>query len=99
MLGALESILFGVLDIPFLVIGLLVESLNGWIEAMGLLIGGLVALLPSFPDVPTIPADAAAAAAWLLPVAGVLGVFVVMLGLWLTFMGLKIALNWGKVKM
>lgn len=99
MFGILEDVLFGILDIPFLVIGLLVESLNGWIAAMGLLIQGLVWLLPGFPEIPVVSEKYAGAMAWVLPIAGVLAVFVVMLVTWGTYMGLKIALNWGKVKM
>jgi hypothetical protein len=97
--SVLESVLHGVLDIPYLMVGLLVTALNGWIGAIGLLAAGLVAVLPGFPSVPTIPAGPAGAVAYFLPVGSVLAVFVVMLVAWATFMGLKIALNWGKVKM
>jgi len=99
MLGGLEAILHGVLDIPFLVIGLLVQSLNGWIMAIGLLIKTVVAVLPSFPAIPTVPVAAAGAVAWVAPMGAIVGVFVVCVALYVTTMGVKIAMNWGKVRL
>lgn len=99
MIGVLQDILYGILDIPFLIVSLLVEAINGWIMILALFIEGLVALLPSFPELPTVPGGLAGSFAWVLPVAGVLAVFTVMLVTWVSFMAIKIALNWGKVKM
>jgi hypothetical protein len=99
MLGGLESLLNAVRDVPYLLAGLVVESINGWIGAIAFLGSALVAALPAFPAVPTVPEAPAAALSWLVPVGAVMAVFTVMLTLWLTFMGLKIALNWAKVRM
>jgi len=97
MISLLESVFHGILDIPYLVVGLFVMALNGWIAAMGLLISGLVALLPGFPELPTIPSEVAHVVAWFVPLSPILAVFSLLLVTWASFMALKIGLNWAKV--
>ncbi|HET8862317.1 MAG TPA: hypothetical protein VFM94_03605 [Solirubrobacterales bacterium] len=97
MITVLTDILHGILSIPYLVIALLVEAINGWIMIIALLIKGLVALLPGFPALPEVPGGVFGVVNWFFPVSAVLAVFVAVLGVWLIYMGIKIALNWVKV--
>lgn len=97
MIGVLEGVLHGVLDIPYLVIGLLVQSLNGWILAIAVLARGLVAVLPGFPSIPTVPSGMSGALAWVVPMAPILVLFSSLVGIWVTWTAYKVALNWVKV--
>ncbi len=96
MLGFLEHILHALLDLPYLVVSLLVESINGWIMLLAVIVGTILSVLPAFPSIPTLNSGVLSGVAWFLPVAamvGVLGTFVAMFVLWL---GYQVVLRWGK---
>ena len=97
MITLLTDILHGILDIPFLIVALLVEAINGWILIIALLIKTLVSLLPGFPELPEVPGEVFGVVNWFFPVSAVLAVFVTVMAVWLIYMGIKIALNWVKV--
>ncbi len=96
MLGFLEEILHGVLDIPFLIIGGLVELVNGIITMIAALAKALLSLLPGFPAYPKAPSGVAGGFLWFVPLGPILAFFSLMVTCWLTFLGIKIALKWVK---
>lgn len=96
MLTFLGEILNGILDIPYLVVSLLIESLNGWIMILGLAISAVLAILPSFPDVPTLDGDFLSGVAWFLPIAPMLGIFATFVTAWVVWMAYSVILRWAK---
>lgn len=96
MLGWLESIWNAVKDLPFLLIGLLVEMINGLILALAALAELVLSLLPSFPEAPSAPGGVMGALLWVVPLAPILAFFGLMVTCWIAFLGLKIALRWVK---
>jgi hypothetical protein len=96
MLTVLTDILHGILDIPYLVISLLVESINGWIMILAALLAAVLAILPGFPEVPTLDGDVLSGVAWFLPIAPMLAIFGTFLAAFVIFMGVMVALRWVK---
>jgi hypothetical protein len=96
MLSFLESILHGILDLPYLLVGLLVEAINGWILILGSLLTGTLVVLPSFPTIPAISGEVTAGVAWFLPISGMLAVFATFVTSFVVWMGVQIALRWVK---
>jgi hypothetical protein len=97
MLGFLEDIWHGILDLPFLIIGGLVEMINALIVAIAALAEFLLALLPSFPDPPSEPASGIVGwLLWMVPLGTMLALFTVLVSLWVGFLGVKMALKWVK---
>ena len=96
MLTVLQSILHGVLDLPYLAVNLLIDSFNGWMLALTALAGALFAILPGFPPVPTLPAEVLAGIAWFLPVAAMLAVFGTFVVAFVVWLGVQVALRWVK---
>jgi hypothetical protein len=96
MLELLSSILHGVLDIPYLIVALLVEAVNGWILILAALLSAALAVLPGFPEVPTLDGAVLAGVAWFLPIAAMLAIFAAFLAAWVLWMGVSVALRWAK---
>lgn len=94
MLTFLEEILHGILSIPYLVIGLLVELLNAIIVAIAALAELVLSLLPGFPEAPTAPGGVVGGLLWFLPLGPILSFFALMVSCWLGFLAVKIALKW-----
>jgi hypothetical protein len=94
MLGGLESVWHAVLDVPFLAVSLLVESLNGWILILSLALSGALAVLPGFPEVPTLDGDVLSGVAWFLPIGPMLAIFATFVAAWLLWMGVSVILRW-----
>lgn len=97
MFGWLEDIWHAILDLPFIIVGLLVESINGWIMLIALLAEATLALLPGFPDPPSAPEGVIGALLWVVPLGSILSFFGLMVTAWIGFLGLKVALRWVKV--
>ncbi len=98
MFSLLEQVVHGVLDVPYLVVGLFVDSLNGWIAAIAAFGDALAAVLPSFPSLPSIPAEIASGVAWFLPMSELIVVLGVMVTAWISWLGLQTALRWAKMR-
>jgi hypothetical protein len=96
MLSFLEKILHGILDLPYLVVNLLIEALNGWILILGTLLTTILALLPGFPEVPTLSSKVLGGVAWFLPIASMLAIFAAFVTAWVLWMAWSVALRWVK---
>lgn len=96
MLNFLSDILHALLDLPYLLVALLVESINGWILILAALLSAVLAVLPGFPEVPTLDGDVLAGVAWFLPIAPMLAIFATFLAAFVIFMGVMVALRWVK---
>lgn len=96
MLGWLEDIQHGILDLPFILIGLVVDLLNLIILAIAALAALLLALLPGFPEAPSAPGGVIGALLWVVPLGSILSFFGLMVTAWITFLAVKIGLRWVK---
>lgn len=96
MLGWLEDIWHGIMDLPYLIIGLLVEMLNGIIVAIAALATLLLSLLPGFPDPPEAPGGVMGALLWVVPIGPILAFFGLMVTAWVAFLAIKVGLRWVK---
>lgn len=96
MFSWLSKIFHALLDLPYLIVNLLIESLNGWILILALLVEGLLALLPSFPEIPTLDGQVLSGVAWFLPISAMLGVFGTFVAAFVIWLGVQVALRWGK---
>lgn len=96
MLTLLSDILHGILDIPFLVVSLLVESINGWIMILSLALAAVLAILPGFPSVPTLDGEVLSGVAWFLPIGPMLAIFASFVAAWVIWMSVFIILRWVK---
>ena len=96
MFSIFTDVLHGILDIPFLVAGLFVESLNGWILILADLVGAALAVLPGFPEIPTLDGEVLGGVAWFLPITAMLATFATFVAAWVLWMGVSVALRWGK---
>lgn len=96
MLSFLGDILQGILDLPYLLVSLLIESLNGWIMLLSLAIGTALSVLPGFPEVPTLDGDVISGVAWFLPIAAMLAIFSTFVVAWVLWMGVSVILRWAK---
>jgi hypothetical protein len=96
MLSFLSDILNGILDLPFLLVDLLIESINGWIMLLSLALAAAVAILPGFPEVPTLDGDVISGVAWFLPIAPMLAIFTTFVLAWVVWMGVSVILRWAK---
>lgn len=97
MLDFLGDILNGILDLPYLIVAVLVEVLNALIVALAAIVEAALSLLPPFPDPPSAPGGVIGALLWFVPLGAMLSFFALMLTAWVTFLGVKVALKWGKV--
>lgn len=97
MLGVFESVLHGVLDIPYLVVGFFVDAINGVIVAIATLASLILSLLPSFPSVPSAPGGVMGAVLWAFPLGTMVAVWMTFVGLWVAFLGFKVAMKWVKL--
>lgn len=96
MLSLLTDIWHGVLDIPYLIVNLLIESFNGWILILAALLSSVLAVLPGFPEVPTLDGDVLQGVAWFLPIGPMLAIFATFVAAWVIWMGIQVALRWVK---
>jgi len=97
VLTFLGEILHGILDLPYVVINLLVGVVNAIIAALAAIAAAALSLLPGFPDPPSPPGGVVGALLWVFPLGTVLAFFGLMVAAWITFLAVKVALNWFKV--
>jgi len=93
MLGWLEDIWQGIVEIPYLVINLLVGVINALLIAIYAAAEALFSILPEFPDTPSAPEGVIGAFLWVFPLASLLAVLTTMGALWLTWLGIRFALT------
>lgn len=90
----------GIVDALIAAIGrLILDALNALIAGLAAVIAALVSVLPDMPDLPD-PPDALVTAegwvAWFLPVATIVEALTVVVGWWLIWQAVSIALKWAK---
>lgn len=93
MLSFLEKIWHGILEIPYLVINLLIEAINGWLVLLYAAAEVLVKALPGFPATPEAPEGVIGAVLWFFPIVSLLAVLSTVGALWLTWLGIRFALT------
>ncbi len=96
MLDFLGDILNGILDLPYILVGLLIESINGWIMILSLALSAAMAVLPGFPSVPTLNGDVISGVAWFLPIGPMLAIFSTFVVGWVLWMSVSVILRWAK---
>jgi hypothetical protein len=96
MFGWLEDIWHAIKDLPFLIVGLLVDVINLLIAAIAALAQFVLSLLPGFPDPPSAPGGVMGALLWVVPIAPIASFFGLMVTAWIGFLAFKIALRWVK---
>lgn len=96
MLSILETIWHALLDLPYLLVSLLIESLNGWILILALLVKGILAVLPSFPSIPTLDGGVLSGVAWFLPIAAMLATFATFVAMFVIWLGYQVVLRWAR---
>jgi hypothetical protein len=96
MLGFLGEIVEGILNLPFVLVGLLIEAINGWIMILALAIQAILAVLPAFPKAPTLGGSVLSGVAWFLPIGAMLGVFATFVTAWVLWMAYSVILRWAK---
>ena len=96
MLGWLEDIWHAIKDVPFLILGGLVEIVNLLVAAIAALAVFLLSLLPGFPDPPAAPGGVMGALLWVVPLGPILAFFSLMITCWIGFLAIKVALRWVK---
>lgn len=97
MFSWLSDIWHAIKDLPFLIVGLLVELVNALIAAIAALAKLVLGLLPGFPDPPSSPdSGIGALLLWVVPLGPILTVFSILVACWVSFLAVKIALRWVK---
>jgi hypothetical protein len=95
MLDYLRDILCAILNLGAIIIDLLVAAINALIVAIGVALAFFITLLPTLPDAPDPPDSGVLAILnWFIPVVPLLAFATTAIGLWVTFLLIKIALNW-----
>jgi hypothetical protein len=86
MFGFLGEIVSGITNLPYLLLNLVITSINGWIELLGALLKLVMAALPGFPERPHLTGVGIEWLSWFMPLTAMVGVFTVMLASWLIWM-------------
>lgn len=82
----LEDIFHGILDLPYILINLLIDAINGWFLILAGFVSLIMSVLPNFPSLPSIAGTPGLElVAYVLPIAEMLGAFGVMLTAWLVW--------------
>lgn len=87
MFSVFEDVLHGILDLPFILVNLVIDSINGWIALVAAIGDGIIALLPSFPELPEVAGEWIGFVAYFMPIPEMVGVFGVFLGAWAVWWG------------
>lgn len=74
----------------------LVNALVAGVAALAVLVLGLLPAMPAVPALPAGVGDAPGWIAWLIPVSAIAAAFAAMLGSYLVFLGVRVALRWVK---
>lgn len=93
--GLLHSILCAILGLAATMADLLVMLANALIVAIGAALAFFLGLLPAMPDPPTPPTSGVLGLInWIVPLAPMLAFTALAVSLWLTFLAIKVVLNW-----
>jgi hypothetical protein len=98
MLTVLSDVLGAVLDLPFILVNLLIESINGWLGILNLGLLAALAVLPGFPELPQLPAEPLGLFSYYFPVTAMLAVLASFIAAFITWLGVSVALRWGKAQ-
>lgn len=97
MLTFLEEILHGILSLPYVLDGLLVELINALILAIVALANALLSLLPGFPEPPGAPAGGIVGGIlYFFPIVSIVSILTTFVTAWIVFLGVRVALRWVK---
>lgn len=96
MIDLLGDIWHGILSLPYVLIGLLITSINGWILILAGIFAAAMALLPGFPSVPTLDGDVISGVAWFLPIGAMLAIFATFVSAFIIWLAVQIGLRWVK---
>lgn len=97
MLTFLEQIFHGILSLPYLIINVLIQSINGLIVLIATVVNLVIGLLPGLPTRPEVPYEIASAVSWFFPFGLLIPTFVIALGAYALYLAIKVTLNWFKV--
>lgn len=97
MLTALGDILNGILELPYLLVILLVEAVNGWILILAGFLAMILSILPGFPPLPTLNGDVVSGVAWFLPLGPMIAIFATFVTAWVIWMGISVIARWVKM--
>lgn len=86
MFGFLGEIISAITDLPYLLLNLVITSINGWIELLGVLLKAMIEALPGFPAKPELSGVGIEWLTWFMPLGAMVGVFSAMLASWLVWM-------------
>jgi hypothetical protein len=95
MLSVLKDILCAIVNLGAIIVDLLVGAINALIFGIGALLGVILLLLPQLPDAPDPPDSGVLAVLnWFIPVVPLLAFATAAISLWVSFLLLKVVLNW-----
>ncbi len=95
MIGLLQDILCALEGLGALIVNGLIAVLNQMITGFGIMLEGLVSLLPAMPAAPAPPSSGVLAFMnWFIPLADLAALLVTMGSLFATFMLVRVGLNW-----
>ena len=83
--------------IPFVLAGLLVDAINGWLLLIGAAAVAAIALLPSFPELPELPGEWGAAVTYFLPLSTMVAILTGFIVAWVAWWAISALLRWAKV--
>lgn len=90
MLSFLGQIVSVLTELPYLLLNLVITSINGWIALLGVLLKAMLAVLPGFPAKPHLTGVGIEWLSWFMPLEAMVGVFASMLAGWLVWMAYTI---------
>lgn len=93
MIGGLEALWHGLLEVPYLIDSLLVGTLNGAIVALAALASAALSLLPGFPEVNALPSGVLEGMLWLFPFTQLAAVVTALIAAYVTYLGVKAILS------
>jgi hypothetical protein len=96
VLSWLSDIWHAIMDLPYLLVGLLIESINGWILILATVLAALFSVLPSFPQLPDLSSQVLGGVAWFLPVSEMVGAITAFVAAFIVWLGIQVAARWGK---
>jgi len=99
MLTFLEEILHGILDIPYLIINLLIMSIDGLILLISYFILAVISLLPGLPSRPEVPEEVLRGVAWFFPLGLLFPAIAGLIASYILYLAIKVTLNWAKVNL
>ena len=95
MIGLLQEILCAIQRLAALIVNGLVAVIDQMVTGFGIMLGGLVSLLPDMPEPPAPPSGGVLEFMnWFVPLAPLAALLVTMGALFAAFMLVRVGLNW-----